>query len=300
MGRTACFTHNDLDGLVCALLYRLAHPDGDLFFCDYDGLPHLVRRVLPRYEAVWFCDLSVRDESLFDLLRESDAEVTWLDHHASSVPQAWMAVCRIDTSGEACAADVVAGYLADLGVELPLAHQTLLDFAHDQDLWIRRLPEAQAFNDILGTMRVQELYDLIAADPSRVYDWTPAMKEASDTTATERRASRKLAEATRCEAHLPDGTPVRAACCWGSVSEVADAIGDRDTLVVLLDLRSTAKGSLKYHFRTQSDEIRADRLAEQLGGGGHPKASGAPLEVDVLTSLSEALIARLQAVEVPS
>lgn len=295
MSRQAVFCHNDLDGLVCALLLRVARPQADVYFCDYGGLAELVRRVLPRYDEVWFADLSVRDESLFRDLERSDADVYWLDHHISSSPRPWMAECRIDAGGERCAADIVRDFLLEQGHAIPVHLRTLVDWAHDQDLWIRAIPESQRFNDILGSMRVQELFDQIVTDPERVYHWTPAMHEASEQTAAERAASLTLAEETTRWAELANGHRLRAACCWGSVSEVGDALAADDTLVVLFDLRTAGKPHLKYHFRTRSDAIRADQIAERLGGGGHPKASGAPLDRGILTALSEALLERLRA-----
>ncbi len=297
MGRRAIFTHNDLDGLVSALVAQVAMPDADVFFCDYAGLAELVLERLDRYDVLWLTDLSLREEAFFEELREAGLEeVCWFDHHASSTPQPWMDECRIPTDGTSCAADVVRGYVEELGHALPLPLQTLSDYAHDVDLWIRKLDVAQDFNDILGTMPVQQLFDELRADLSRVYHWTPAMSAACVATQTARRRSRELAEATTVWHELPSGEKLRACCCWGSVSEIGDELGDPDTLVILLDLRSLERGQVKYSFRTQSPTLAADRIAEQLGGGGHPKASGAPLEIEVLRALSESLTERVAAV----
>lgn len=295
MAHQAIFTHHDLDGLVSALLARLVLPSADVFFCDYGALVELVEARIDRYEVLWFTDLSISDQSLFRLLRESEADVYWFDHHASSAGQDWMVECRIDTSGEKCAADVVRAYVEEQGLTIPLPLQTLCDYAHDQDLWVRRLPEAQTFNDILGHMGVWDLFQLLEADLSRVYHWTPEMRAASEATAGERRRSVELAELSSVYAELPDGCRVRAACCWGSTSEVADEIGAPDTLVALIDLRAIGRGGTKCSLRTQSDTIRADRVAEQLGGGGHPKAAGAPLDPSVLQSLSRELLRQVVA-----
>ncbi|NUP98864.1 MAG: hypothetical protein HUU35_03295 [Armatimonadetes bacterium] len=288
MGHRAVFTHNDLDGLVSAMLARVALPDAAIYFCDYNGLAGLVRSRLHRYDVIWFADLSMRDDPLFDELREAGVEVYWFDHHASSQPQPWMAECRIVTSGAACAADVVRDYVVEQGHEIPLPLQTLVDYAHDQDLWIRAIPEAQSFNDILGSMMVQDLFDELTDDLGRVYHWTERMQAACEETQAARQRSLELAEATSSYVDLPSGERVRAACCWGSVSEVGDSLGDANTLVVLLDLRLLERGVLKYSFRTQSETLAANVIAERLGGGGHPKASGAPLGSDILRTLTAA------------
>ena len=294
MGQRAIFTHNDLDGLVSALVAQVAMPDADVYFCDYGGLAELVRQRFDRYDTIWLTDLSLRDQDFFDDLREADLdEVCWFDHHASSAPQAWMTECRIPTDGSQCAADVVRQYVEEQGHELPLPLQTLSDYAHDVDLWIRKLDASQDFNDILGTMPVQDLYDELQDDLGRVYHWTASMTAACEATQAARRRSRELAEATSVWLDLPSGEKLRACCCWGSVSEIGDELGDPHTLVILLDMRSLEKGQVKYSFRTQSETLPADRIAERLGGGGHPKASGAPLEIGIMKALSQALAERV-------
>ncbi|MCC7494755.1 MAG: hypothetical protein IT204_20530 [Fimbriimonadaceae bacterium] len=296
MGHRAIFTHNDLDGLVSALLARVALPDADVYFCEYSGLPGTVRARLQRYDVMWFTDLSMRDEPLFEEIRAAGIECYWFDHHASSLRQDWMVECRIDLSGERCAADVVKQYLLEQGLEIPVPVQTLADYAHDQDLWIRHLPAAQEFNDILGSLSVQELYDELTADPLRVYDWSPRMREAAEQTQAARRRSITLARATAVSGPLGDDQRILAVCCWGSVNEVAEELGDPHTLMVLLDLRQLERGQAKYSFRTKSDAINSNAIAEALDGGGHPKASGAPLGLDVLHALTGELVSRIQGV----
>lgn len=298
MASSAVFTHNDLDGLTCALLARVALPRADVYFCDYDGLPGLLSRKAERYDTIWLTDLSLSDEAVFGTLRESGAEVYWFDHHVSSIEQPWMAECRIDRTGDLCAADVVRAYVEEQGHALPIPLQTLSDWAHDQDLWIRDIPEAERFNDILGTMSVQKLFDLLEADLGRVYQPTEAMECAAERTRQARAWSLKLAEATSAWSTLPSGHRLRACCCWGSTSEVGDALGADDVLVIMCDLRNLDRGQPKLSFRTQSETIAANRIAEAMGGGGHPKASGAPLGFDALIALSHELLSRVsQAVD---
>lgn len=293
MSRRVVFTHNDLDGLVCALLARQAMPDAAIFFCEYSNLATVVRERLQRYEQFWFTDLSLRDDDLFRELEQTGSDVYWFDHHASSTGQGWMVECRIDLTGQKCAADVVKEYLDEQGVELPVPLLTLLDYAHDQDLWLRRIPEAQDFNDILGHLTVQQLFDELNFDLGRVYQWSEPMREACEKTQAARRRSLELARLTAREVPLADGLRLRAVCCWGSVNEVAEELGDADTLMALLDLRQLERGVLKYSLRTKSDRIAANRLAEQLGGGGHPKASGAPLGPEALQLLTGQLAEQL-------
>ncbi|MBI5834556.1 MAG: hypothetical protein HZB16_19835 [Armatimonadetes bacterium] len=287
MSRRALFTHNDLDALTCALLAREAMPDCDVFFCTYDRFPELVARRAGGYDVIWVADLSMKDDSPeMATLRSAVAEVSWFDHHASSDDQAWMAHCAIDRTGAFCSAEMIAQRLATLGVEVPMPLQTLLDYTHDQDLWVRALPESQTFNDILGQMQVQELFDTLRADPMRVYYPTDAMTAASERTLREREWSRSLAEQSATVLDLRAGQKVKAVCCWGSVSEVGDMVGDPDTLVVLVDLRSLDRGYLRFSMRTQSDEIDASRIAEQFGGGGHAKAAGVSMGLDLLRALT--------------
>lgn len=291
MSHRAIFTHNDLDGLACALVARVAMPGCNVYFCDYAGLPRVLAAKLARFDEVWLADMSIKagDEAV-ELLRSADADVYYFDHHDSSLEQPWMARCLIDRSSTRCSAEVIRDFIvAERDCELPVALQTLVEWTHDQDLWVRAIPESQDLNDILGHMQVQELFDLLSADPNRLYHFTPRMREASQATQRQREWSHELAQQTSVWSDLPGGGRLRAACCWGSVSEVGDLLGDAETLVALLDLRNVERGHARFSFRTQSDTLASNKLAELLGGGGHPKASGAPLEIDLFKVLSTAI-----------
>ena len=295
MGHRAVFTHNDMDGLTCALLTKVAMPDAAVYFCEYSMLAPLLLSKLDRFDTFWLTDLSLKDDAFFAQVRDSGVEMLWFDHHASSDYQPWMAVCRIDLSGNLCAAEVVRDYLVEQGIEIPIPLQTLVEWTHDQDLWRRQIPEAADFSDILGHLSVQELYDDLSADLGRVYQWTDRMTAASRATQEARQRSLDLARSTVVELPLDADHRVLACLCWGSVNEVGDALSDARTLVAMLDLRQVERGQVKFSFRTKSNSIEAHRIAETLGGGGHAKAAGAPLERAVLQSLTSELARRVVA-----
>jgi oligoribonuclease NrnB/cAMP/cGMP phosphodiesterase (DHH superfamily) len=299
MAQEAIFTHNDLDGLVSALLSRLALPEADVYFCDYHVLGGMVRERLDEYHTLWFTDLSLRDADLFHDLATAGKDYYWFDHHVSSQPQDFFRVCRIDTSNTRCGADLLRDYLVEQGCAIPQPLQTLVRYAHDQDLWLRELPRAGDFNDILGQMRVQELFKILENDLYAVYDWTPEMEEAAERTKEQRRQSILLAESTAVCHDLGQGLRLKTALCYGSASDVGEALGDERTLVALWDLRDLEHVKPKFHLRTKSDRINASLIAERLGGGGHPKASGAPGEVATLKVLSEAVARQVLAAATP-
>lgn len=296
MARAAIFTHNDLDGLVSALLARLALPEAEVYFCDYHSLEGMVLERLPYYDTLWFTDLSLRDPAFFAHLATANKNYYWFDHHVSSVPQNFFRVCRIDPSENRCSADILRDYLVEQGYLIPAPLQTLVRYAHDQDLWVRELPEAGRFNDILGQMPVQELFRILEEEPQAVRTWHPAMEEAAERTGQQRSQSIQLAERTAVCHDLGQGLRLKTALCHGSASDVGEALGDERTLVVLWDLHDLEQMKPKFHFRTKSDWIDASWIAEQLGGGGHPKASGAPGDLQTLQALSEAIAQQVLAV----
>jgi len=245
---------------------------------------------LDQYECIWFTDLSLREEDFFSRLRQAGKEYYWFDHHVSSRPQDFFRVCIIDTSGEHCTAEIIQAYLQQHRYEIPPPLQTLVEYAHDQDLWVRRLPPAQDFNDILGTMPAPDLFTLLQEDLNRVFHWTEEMHRACAQTQQQRAKSLALAWATCVEHDLGAGLRLRLALCYGSANEVGEALGNEETLVVLCDLRDWVHLQPKFHLRTKSERINASHLAERLGGGGHPRASGAPLEREILRQISELLL----------
>jgi len=70
-------------------------------------------------------------------------------------------------------------------------------------------------------------------------------------------------------------------CDEEELEGIAGFMGNMDNINALLFLRETKNGGYKGSMRTSLDEIDVSRLANKLGGGGHKKASGFFIDVNI-------------------
>ena len=109
---TCLFTHDDLDGVGCAIVARLAFPD-DLVvrYCSYKSINSEINSFLDQLQEpvkIIISDISVNEETA---TRLDGYDVAMYDHHPITVRRPWM---TIDISGGECGTSLLARAL--LGV----------------------------------------------------------------------------------------------------------------------------------------------------------------------------------------
>ena len=79
-----CITHNDLDGIGCAILMEKVFPDVKTFTIDYRELPEVLPRVLEKAKMspVYITDIALTEE--LAKLCDDHGKVQHVDHHISS------------------------------------------------------------------------------------------------------------------------------------------------------------------------------------------------------------------------
>ena len=97
---TCLFTHDDLDGVGCAIVARLAFPD-DLVvrYCSYKSINSEINFFLDQLQEpvkIIISDISVNEETA---TRLDGYDVAMYDHHPITVRRPWM---TIDISGGEC------------------------------------------------------------------------------------------------------------------------------------------------------------------------------------------------------
>ena len=121
------FTHDDLDGVGCAILTRFAYPDARVIhYCSYRIINHEVNASPDQLQAptrIIISDLSV-DEST--ALRLDSYDVAMFGRHPIQVHRPWMAA---DTSGEVCGTSRMAkALLPDAGTAEAAGNRRQLHF----------------------------------------------------------------------------------------------------------------------------------------------------------------------------
>jgi len=79
-----CITHNDLDGIGCAILMEKVFPEVKTFTIDYRELPEVLPRVLEKAKMspVYVTDIALTEE--LARLCDDHGKVQHVDHHISS------------------------------------------------------------------------------------------------------------------------------------------------------------------------------------------------------------------------
>jgi nanoRNase/pAp phosphatase (c-di-AMP/oligoRNAs hydrolase) len=76
---------------------------------------------------------------------------------------------------------------------------------------------------------------------------------------------------------------------------VAEALGGERVVVLLWDVEDLGRLQPSFHFRSRTPGLNLAHLAQRLGGGGHPQASGAPADWDWIREWMHRTAERLKA-----
>lgn len=277
------------DGFTAEWLLHRRWPDADCHPGAYgEDIDPLIARVIEapysRPTVMVMADFSYTLEPMLELAEAWD-RIILLDHHASAIdrldgnlPPNVECVFDVNRSGAGITADWLDMRQHDL---IPGARaRGLVDYVEDRDLWRFALPESK-----------EAIQYLIAATPHTYAEWAILDKRL-----------RMDAEFDRCVA---DGRLV-GRYHRIIVDELVDAarpvvIDGHDTLVVpspylcgsdvageLARLSPSGIGAYirmlpdrnEYGLRSTDDGPDVARIAERLGGGGHPHASGFRVQHD--------------------
>lgn len=82
------FTHDDLDGLGCAIVAKYKFEDLDVEYCNYDEVDDKVRKFITeeshKYDRVFITDISVNEDIAKDIEEYIPHITNLIDHHATS------------------------------------------------------------------------------------------------------------------------------------------------------------------------------------------------------------------------
>ena len=307
-GRLVVVTHTDLDGVASAAVYlRIAGAepgvDADVVMTE----PYRLHRVLANLgEAVRVAvmDLGPNASTFDETLRAvrglvaSGTVFEWYDHHRWD--EEWIARLReaganvfVDTS--TCAAGVVARYASKVyEVEVDEFVERLVSATCAADLW--------RWDDPLAARlyRVVDRYKGARGDEWKrklirgFYEgslWWPDLDEALEEylrleftgfrKALENTMIRETAGCRIVYVLKPRGPP--------NASILGNSLLSRYNADVAVIVRKRGRGM---SLRSRSVNVR--ELAYALGGGGHPRAAGAPLEMPLLYRVASLFLPRLR------
>ena len=263
----------DADGLACTALARVARDEGALVPAG----PHELEEALawaseytdPDAE-VFVCDLcpdSEYDIQDIDALAERVDRVAWYDHHqwdpalATSVRDAGVAL-TVGDSDEVCTADVA---LAELDYDFSERYADLAAATRDHDLWIREDPRSDDLADYAHWADPEEYIQTVLEHGA---DLPPEV----ETLLAERRVEKEaLVEKAIERAEFREVGEWTVGVTYGrcSQNEVAEALREQGS-----DAAVVVKPAGSASIRGTENFERCHEVAEQVNGGGHPKAAG--------------------------
>ncbi len=301
-------THTDLDGVASAAIYlRLAGAEPDVDAEVVMTEPYKLHKVLSRLERrdrIAIMDLgpnaSTFDEVLAALrgLVEAGVRVEWYDHHRWD--EAWVkslaeAGVRVHVDVTTCAAGVVARYAPDeLEAEPDEFVERLVSATCAADLWRWDDPLAGRL------YRVVDRYKGPRGDEWKrklirgFYEgslWWPDLDEALEEYLrlefkgfldAERNVMVREIDGCRVVFVLKRPGPPNASILGNSLLSRYQA----DVAVIV---RRRGRGM---SLRSRSVNVR--EIAYALGGGGHPRAAGAPLQLPLLFRLVSIVYPRVR------
>ena len=291
--KTALLTHNDLDGIGCAVVFSVVLPGaGPIELVENGKIDGRVRALLEERMAeasdheVLVTDHAV-DPTTADLVESFIAAgggFTLLDHHRSARTLARWSWATIDESRSA------TGLLFDhLGRPPALA-----DFAavvEDHDLWKHNDPRSRSLAALVGLIRHEKFLARFSSDPRVEFTEGELMLLENEDSRREEFLARKVEQARQVEI---DG--VHWAICYAEQyqSDLAQRLMNE------LNVAATAiVNAGKRTVSMRGRDVDVSPIAVRFGGGGHARAAaftfrGRPLEV-TLEAFETALDAGLRA-----
>lgn len=267
---TYLFTHNDLDGVGCAVIAHLAFPNTELAvkYCSYRSVNEEINSLLDQLKdnsQILISDISV-DEATASRLDKYT--VRMFDHHPISVMRPWM---TIDTSPTVCGTSLIAEALLPNMTE---SVRTFVDAVCMYDTWqfeknIGAFPERlNALHDILGhrgfvEMVVQSLSDGDFFTIPHYFE-----QAISHSFAERERYFEKKEKALITTTFL--GYKTGLVFADRGVSLMAEYVFQRHPD---LDIVAVCYMPTGISLRTRRNDINLTEICRERGGGGHQKAS---------------------------
>lgn len=281
------YTHNDLDGVGCGIIARLAFGNQvDVRYNSVQGLDIQIERFLERDrldDALFITDLSVNAENEMRLneFTKKGGKATLLDHHKSALhlnEHHWGHVqIEYENGRLASATSLFYEHLQQLNLLQPSSALTqFVELVRQWDTWEwdkNETVDAKRLNDLFFMISIDEFEErmvqrLQETDHFSFDEFEEKILEMEESK-IERYIRRKRREMV--QTFIGDH-------CAGIVhaesyhSELGNELGKDNPHLDYIAILNV--GGKKLSFRTIHDDIDVSHVAGHFGGGGHAKAAG--------------------------
>jgi oligoribonuclease NrnB/cAMP/cGMP phosphodiesterase (DHH superfamily) len=284
------FTDSDLDGVGCGILARLAFKDQvEISYCTYKNLNDRVEKFLNNEENnhtyMFVTDLAVNkeNESRLQERYQSGRHVQMIDHHVTALhfnEYEWGFVQPEDKNGvKTCATSLFYHFLIEKGwLEERQALNEFVELVRQYDTWDW---------ERTGNLHAKRLNDLFFMFEIEDFEKEMLMRLENESFSFSKEEELLLdVEEKKIERYIRSKNKqlvqtILGDYCIGIVyaeqyhSELGNALNKRHPHLDFIAIVNV--GAKNIGFRTIHDDIDVSKFAAQFGGGGHPKASGCPL-----------------------
>lgn len=294
------FTHNDLDGVACGILFRLAFGERvDVRYNSVSGLNFQVERYFERMnermkkeDLLFITDLSVNDE-IAEKINEfvlSGGKAKLIDHHKSALhfnDYTWGDVKVEDENGTlTSAASLVYEYLVNEShLQKNRSLDEFVELVRQYDTWdwdILKNYKAKNLNDLFFMISIEDFEQRIVPrlQEGKHFEFDEFEQKLleMEEDKIDRYIKRKKREIVQINTNGLYGGIVHAESYH---SELGNELGKEFPhldYIAIINL-----GGKKISFRTIHDDVDVSDIAGEFGGGGHAKAAGCSMSGEAYT-----------------
>jgi oligoribonuclease NrnB/cAMP/cGMP phosphodiesterase (DHH superfamily) len=285
------FTHNDLDGVGCGILAKLAFKEKVKVHYNSVGslnyqVADFMEEATPQHQ-IYITDLSVNEDNakkLDHFVKELGGKVQFIDHHKTAIHlngYNWAAVTVEYEDGRLTSAtSLFYDYL--LEKELITRREALdevVELIRQYDTWEwdrNNNTKAKRLNDLLYMISIDDfvermLQKLTNADRFNFDDFETQILDME-----EQKLERYLRKKRREIVQKPvDDKWVGIIHAESFLSEIGNALGKENPHLDYIAMINM--GSKRISLRTIHDDVDVSQVAAKFDGGGHAKASGCNL-----------------------
>lgn len=282
-------THNDLDGIGCEVVFKLLYGDKvDVFSVGNNEVNNIVEQSLEElrfgiYEQLFITDLSINEE-LAEIINKEGLKVQLLDHHPSATHLNKYSFANVTTHMldglKDSGTHLSFIYLLDKLLNKGLYNESLEDFVElvrQYDTWewkeIFRNEEAKQLSDLLYILgREKFVNDMVhrIKDNEELFSETDKLILEIKQKEIDNYINIKEKELIIKDFKL---YKIGIVIADSYTSELGNILCERHEELDFVAIIKKETVSL----RTVKDNVNLTDIAKQFGGGGHPKASGFPL-----------------------
>ncbi|MBC2580800.1 DHH family phosphoesterase [Clostridium sp. DJ247] len=297
------FTHNDLDGIGCAVLGLLCFDKADIEYCGYEDINSKVKAFIDNkgydnYDHVYITDISITLE-LAEIINNTEPEVfepgfnlcesfTLIDHHPTALHLEKYWWCDIEVENELGKCSGTSLFykhiLQSLHYNVKLSNKKIKDFVEtvrQYDTWewktVYKNDNPNKWNNLLGLYGIQKFVDRIinklTTEEAFDFDDTDLLMLELDRDKKEQYFELKSKELVNIKI---ENYNVGAVFADQYISELGNYLAEKFTEFDFIALI----GNKTVSYRGIKDNIDLGLVAKQFGGGGQPKASRSQIDKD--------------------